>query len=118
MYLKGPSPFSQCHVATSSLKVTCHRSLCLSWPISGVGPGQRVDPLPSQAGAPGPRRRVLASLGSVAASSIRPGVPRESPERPPSLAHHASRLGSIFSDRSQRSHQSVTSGLASATTYW
>ena len=26
--------------------------------------------------------RVLASLGSVAASSIRPGVPRESPERP------------------------------------
>ena len=44
--LNGPSP----DLATSSLKVTCHRTLCLSWPISGVGPGQRVYPLPSQVG--------------------------------------------------------------------
>ena len=47
--------------------------------------------------------RVLASLGSVAASSIRPGVPRESLERPSSLAHHASRrhrAGLVWCNRS------------------
>ena len=49
MYLNGPSPFSVTwgHVIP---QVTCHRTLCLSWPISGVGPGQRVYPMPSQVG--------------------------------------------------------------------